>query len=186
VRPLRPGESAQLSWPGGAVECRVVAAAGAYVLLHPAHAVTVPASACSLTYLDGYVPMGFDGVVEGSAHPGELRFRVTDTGRVADRRSTVRLPLTEVPVEIGDHPAEILDVSAGGARVRCSRRLPRGTEVTVRAQLPGGPAIDADAIVRTSEPGIVCLEWTAMRDATAAEVGAWTVERLRHTVNATA
>jgi hypothetical protein len=184
MRPLRSGEEAQLSWDDGAVECRVVAAAGAYVLLRPTRAIAVPSGECSLTYLDGYVPMGFDGVVEAGSHPSELRFRVTDHGRPADRRGTPRVPVAvavevSLTMPVGDEApvseGRVLDVSAGGMRFRRLGRLPKGTPVRVRAELPGGPVIDADAVVRASEPGIYSVEYTRMHS----EVGAWTIDVLR-------
>src|SRR4051812_36827208 len=124
MRPLRSGDEAQLAWNGGTVACHVVAAAGAYVLLRPAHGVVTPEGPCSLTYLDGRIPMGWDGVVEPGAHPSELRFRVPETAGQADRRSSVRIPV-EAPVllaapDVGEPVAEgrLIDVSAGGMRLR--------------------------------------------------------------------
>src|SRR4051794_41747714 len=79
MRLLRPGQDTVLSWRSGAVECRVVAAAGQFVLLRPERRDalgTVPSGACSLTYLDGMVPMGWDGQVEAGGPPGGLRVRV--------------------------------------------------------------------------------------------------------------
>src|SRR4051794_37342270 len=99
MRPLRSGDEAQLGWNGGAVTCRVGAAAGAYVLLRPERGIATPDGPCSLPYLDGRIPMGWDGTVDAAAHPSELRFRVTDSGRVADRRSSVRIPV-EAPVQL--------------------------------------------------------------------------------------
>jgi hypothetical protein len=143
-----------------------------------------PPGTCSLTYLDGYVPMGWDGVVDAGGHPSELRFRVTDSGRVADRRSSVRVPVAEMWAQVSDGEtavtARVLDVSAGGMRVRRGGWLEKGTVVRVRAELPGGPVIDADAVVRGTEPGICSLEYVAHRGAGAAEIGGWAVDALRH------
>jgi hypothetical protein len=186
MRPLRTGDQAQLSWPRGSVECRVVAAAGAYVLLRPEGPGAPPAGRCSLTYLDGKIPMGWDGEVMAGPNTRELRFRVTDTGRVADRRGSVRVPVTApVHVAMTDNTREpagtgsIIDVSAGGMRFRRNGRIPKGANVRVHAELPGGPVIEADAVVRSSEPGICSVEYTSMHGSSAAEVGAWTVEVLR-------
>ena len=74
MRPLRPGEATLLSWRGGAVQCRVVAAAGSYVLLRPARTTLAPVGSCTLATLDGE-PAGWDGEVELALHPHELRFR---------------------------------------------------------------------------------------------------------------
>ena len=175
-----------LSWKGGAVDCRVVAAAGAFVLLRPDHVVTAmeqpPSGPSSLTYLDGMIPVGWDGEVEPSSEPGELRFRLLDDAGGADRRSSVRLPIfanADVTFEGQTLVAQLLDVSAGGIRFRQPGRLEAGSLLRVRAELPGGPVIDSDAVVRTSEVGATSAEFTAMHGATAQEIGAWTVARLR-------
>ena len=188
MRPLRHGDEAQVSWNDGAVSCRVIAAAGSYVLLRPDRDPTeAPAGPCSLTYLDGYVPMGWDGELAPGTAPGEFRFRVTDTGRVADRRNTVRVPVeasvhVDVPGERTreDLDGRIIDVSAGGMRLRRRGQIAKGTPVRVRAELPGGPIIDADAIVRASEPGICSVEYMTLNASTAEDIGAWSVGVLRH------
>ena len=185
MRLLRPGQDTVLSWRSGAVECRVVAAAGQFVLLRPerrdAHG-TVPSGACSLTYLDGMVPMGWDGRVEAGAHAGELRFRVGDAAP-ADRRSAVRVPIFAAVhvTSAGRDPVDgrLLDVSAGGMRFRAPGRIDCGTVVRVRARLTDGLTVDADAVVRASEPGVTSVEFTAMHAASAQDIGAWTVGVLR-------
>ena len=186
MRLLRPGQDTVLSWPAGAVECRVVAAAGQFVLLRPERRDalgTVPDGTCSLTYLDGMVPMGWDGRVEAGAHPGELRFRVGDAGACADRRSSVRVPVfaTVHVTSAGREPldGQLLDVSAGGLRFRARGRIATGTALRVRTQLGDDLQIDADAVVRASEPGITSVEFTAMHAADGQEIGAWTVAVLR-------
>src|SRR6266508_5742653 len=98
MRPLRPGQDIVLSSKRGAVDCRVLAAAGRFVLLQPSRPGGVELTSSfngtsSLTYLDGMVPMGWDGEVELGNHPGELRFRIADGDRDADRRSAVRVPV---------------------------------------------------------------------------------------------
>jgi len=186
MRPLRPGQDTVLSWPGGAVDCHVVAAAGAFVLLR-ANGVSslgedLFTGGCSLTFLDGMIPMGWDGSVEFGAEPGELRFRVSE-GAGADRRSSVRLPIfatVSVAAAGGERlRGQMLDISAGGMRFRQPGQLATGTLVHLRAELPGGPTVEAHAVVRKSEPGVTAVEYTAMHDASAQDVGAWTVAQLR-------
>src|SRR3954471_5349619 len=93
---LRTGQDVVLSWPSGAADCHVVAAAGAFVLLRPVRSAKladgVPGPA-TITFLEGMIPMGWEGDVEGGGEPGELRFRVGQEERGADRRSSVRLPI---------------------------------------------------------------------------------------------
>ena len=182
---LRPGQDTVISWDAGALECRVVAAAGQFVLLAPERGTDAtgdPSGHCSLTYLEGMVPMGWDGTVERAGHPGELRFRVRDGGQAADRRSSVRVPVTaSATLRHGDETldGQVLDVSAGGLRLRHRGRLASGTPVHVRVELPGSLVVDADGVVRTSQPGVSCVEFTAMHAADPAAVGAWTVGVLR-------
>jgi hypothetical protein len=185
MRLLRPGQDTVLSWDSGAIECTVVAAAGHYVLLRPdARALLseMPGGECSLTYLDGMVPMGWDGLVEFGGQPGELRFRVRAEDTAADRRSSVRVPLrATVEVEHPDGTLEgaMMDVSAGGLRFRHQGRLPVGTLVRVRSSLHEGLEIDADAVVRMSEPGVTAVEFTVMHGSDGQAIGAWTVGILR-------
>ena len=185
MRPLRPGEATLLSWRGGAVQSRVVAAAGSYVLLRPARITLAPVGTCTLATLDGE-PAGWDGDVEPAPHPHELRFRVADTARPADRRSSVRVPvhaLAELFGPDGDvDEVELLDVSAGGMRFRRSRDLPEGTSVRVHARLPDGPVIEADAVVRVSAPDACGVAFTELHGTTAADIGSWTVDLLRATI----
>ena len=187
---LRPGQDTVLSWSSGALDCRVVAAAGAFVLLRPerANAMTsgVPTGSCALTFLDGLVPMGWDGSVEPGSAPGELRFRVAGDGVEADRRSSVRLPVfldAAVTVDGVTAVCQLLDVSAGGARFRSARRLTVGTPAHLHASLGDGLELDADAVVRTSEPSIAAVEFTQLNGISAQEIGAWTVARLRASLN---
>ena len=64
MKHLRSGQDTVLSLGGRAVECKVVAAAGRFVLLRPERKADVfPFGRCSLTYLSGMVPMGWDGTV---------------------------------------------------------------------------------------------------------------------------
>lgn len=181
MRALRPGEGTLLSWRGGAVECRVVAAAGSYVLLRPTRITLAPIGPCTLSTLAGE-PFGWDGDVDLAAHPHELRFRVADGSRPADRRAAVRVPVTApVAVRADDGTiadAELIDVSAGGMRFRRRGALRPGSSVRVHAELPDGPVIDAEAVVRVA--GDDCaVEYTEMLAATRADVGAWTVDVLR-------
>lgn len=191
MRLLRTGQETVLSWSAGAVDCQVVAAAGPFVLLRPvevpAEAEGPPAGASSLTYLDGMVPMGWDGQVEPAAAPGELRFCV-DGGRPADRRSAVRIPVTAEAVvhALGaENGCRVIDVSAGGMRLRTpDRRFAVGSTVHVRAQLPAnGPAVDCQAVVRSSEPGIAAVEFATLAPDRAQEIGVWAVERLRSSLS---
>jgi hypothetical protein len=189
MRPLQLGQDVVLSWPGGAADCRILAAAGRYVLVTPNRPEDfVPAGQldrCTLTYLDGMVPVGWDGSVQLGGRPGELRFRVEDFERPADRRSTVRVPVfatADVTVDgLGEMEAAVLDVSAGGMRLRHAGELMPGTRLSLRAQFEGAGTcfIVADAVVRTAQPGISSVEFTAMHAATADQVGAWTVAVLR-------
>jgi hypothetical protein len=184
MRALRTGDEAELSWSGGGVGCQVVAAAGAYVLLRPERETPAPELPVSLTYLDGRVPMGWDGAVRAGAHEGELIFSAGD-GRTLDRRSAVRVPvMARLRLTVGDRvvDAQVLDVSAGGMRFRQPGRLPPSTPVNVRVSLPDDLVIDAEAVVRTSEPGISSVEFTEMRAADAQTIGAWTVGVLRRSL----
>jgi hypothetical protein len=182
MRPLRPGEATLLSWRGGAVECRVVAAAGSYVLLRPTRITLAPVGSCTLSTLHGD-PAAWDGDVELAPHPHELRFRVADATRPPDRRSSVRVSVHADAEVAGPGGAidqvELLDISAGGMRFRRSGHLSEGTPVRVHARLPGGPVIEADAVVRVSDPDACGVAFTELRGATAADIGAWTVEVLR-------
>ena len=74
------------------------------------------------------------------------------------------------------------DVSAGGLRFRHQGRIPMGTTVRAIAVLSEGLVIDADAVVRGSEPGVTSLQFTEMRGADAQAIGAWTVGVLRASV----
>jgi PilZ domain len=166
------------------MDCRVVASAGAYVLLKLGRGQwdSPPAGACSLTYLDGMTPMGLDGDVEPGAHEGEIRFRLISTGS-ADRRSSVRLPVM-APVTLTkggeSQPARLLDVSAGGMRfVHGAGKHELGEVVRVEVHLPDGPFVAADAVVRASEAQISSVEFTMLHHGTPQEIGAWTVARLR-------
>ena len=95
MRPLRPGQDTVLSWAEGAVDCRVVAAAGglraaaARALRRPTSDRT-PSGRCSLTYLDGMIPMGWDGTVE----PGSAAASCASHGR---RGRDGRPPLVRAP-----------------------------------------------------------------------------------------
>jgi hypothetical protein len=184
MKPLRPGQDTVLSWSAGAIECHVVAAAGSFVLLQPDRRTgAVPMGKCSLTFLDGMIPMGWDGTVEEGSRPGELRFCVGDTSRAADRRSTVRLPIFAQIVAraaTGDPiHGHVLDISAGGLRFRHPGRFEAGTPLRIRAELPGGLVVDAEAIARTVEKGITSLEFLTMYGASMGEIGEWTVNVLR-------
>jgi hypothetical protein len=184
MRHLRSGQDTVLSWSGRAVECKVVAAAGRFVLLRPERRSDVfPFGKCSLTYLAGMVPMGWDGTVEPGAHEGEWRFHVAPGAPAPERRSSVRLPvMAPVAVRLPDGEAvegSLLDISAGGVRFRHAGRIDGGTMLRVTTTLPDGLHVDADAVVRTSEPGVTSLEFLAMHAADSATVGAWVVDRLR-------
>jgi hypothetical protein len=186
MRPLRSGQETVLSWKDGAVECRVVAAAGAYILLHPDRHLdpfSAPAGQASLTYLEGMVPMGWDGEVSAGAEPGELRFRVGGADTAADRRSSVRVPLfAAVRITGADgevHAGQLLDVSAGGMRFRHSLYLAAGHTLRVMSALPDGIVIDAEAVVRAAEVGVAAVEFTQMHAADRDTVGRWTVSVMR-------
>jgi hypothetical protein len=182
---LRSGQEAVLSWRTGAVECRIVAAAGAFVLLRPERRldpITSPNGAASLTYLDGMVPMGFDGDVQSGGEPGELRFRVTDPDRAADRRSAVRVPLfAAVRLNTGEEvlDGQLLDVSAGGMRFRHTGRLQPGRMIRVLCALEEGIVVDADAAIRAAEQGVTSVEFVAMHGVDQQTLGRWTVGMLR-------
>jgi PilZ domain len=184
MKPLRPGQDTVLSWSAGAIECRVVAAAGSFVLLRPDRSTgAVPMGTSSLTFLDGMVPMGWDGSVEPGGHPGELRFRVREGDEAADRRSAVRVPVfadVSVTTAAGDSSVgQLLDISAGGLRLRHRGGLEIGSLVRVRTTLADGLTVDADAVVRKTAPDVVSVEYTAMHAADGQAIGAWTVRILR-------
>jgi hypothetical protein len=182
MRPLRPGEATLLSWRGGAVQSRVIAAAGSYVLLRPARTTLAPVGSCYLATLGGE-PSGWDGEVEPAPDPHELRFRVADAARPADRRSSVRVPVHALAELLGPDggvdEVELVDVSAGGMRFRRTGELPEGTPVRVHARLPGGPVIEADAVVRMSAPDACGVAFTELHGSTADDIGSWTVDVLR-------
>lgn len=178
-----------LTWPAGTADCRVVAAAGAFVLLRPERLqgmATANPGASSLTFLHGMIPMGWDGNAVWAGEPGELRFRVNEGEREADRRSSVRLPIfAEVMVATDDTEmrGQILDISAGGMRFRGTGRHQRDAFLRVHAQLPNGPVVDAHGIVRLSEPGgVTAIEFIEFHVGSAQEVGAWTVAQLRRSL----
>ena len=133
-----------LSWPAGAADCRVVAAAGQFVLLQPLTLMSFTDSlpdGCTLTFLDGMIPMGWDGEVEFGPVPGELRFRLSDSDAGAERRSSVRLPVFAEVIVTSSNGSEmrgsLLDVSAGGMRFRDTGRHELGTILRVHVALPG-------------------------------------------------
>ncbi|MEA2125543.1 MAG: PilZ domain [Solirubrobacteraceae bacterium] len=190
---LSPGQDVVISWSSGATDCQVIAAAGAFVLLRPdptGSVLDAIPGACTLTFLDGMIPMGWDGTIHFGSEPGELRFQVSDSSRAADRRSAVRLPIfadVDVTIEGRTSRAQMLDISATGMRFRGPNRPRLGETISVRVQLPGGPAVDADGIVRLSEPGaVIAVEFTALRVGTVREIGAWTVAQLRQSLTARA
>jgi hypothetical protein len=184
--PLRPGQDIVLSSHDGAVDCKVVAVAGHYVLLKPQKpadvmlATAFTGRASSLTYLDGMVPTGLDGDVEQGSRADELRFRVT---QAVDRRSSVRVPVfAQVVARLSEGDpihGQVLDVSAGGMRFRHPGKTKPGEVIRLRAELPGGLVVDAEGIVRTMQAGVTSVEFIAMHGATSAEVGEWTVNVLR-------
>ena len=186
---LRPGQDTVLSWDSGNTNCRVVAAAGGFVLLRPEHPdwlLEVVPGACTLSFLDGMIPMGWDGDAVWGVEPGEVRFRVCEDNGAPDRRSSVRLPIyAEVTVTSAgaQMQGQILDVSAGGLRFRGTGRHELGKMLRVLAHLPGGPVVYADGCVRLSEPGgVTAIEFTAFHDGSAEAVGAWTVAQLRRSL----
>jgi len=186
MRPLSSGQDTVLSWRTGALECRVVAAAGDYVLLRPEVPVDpafAPRGAASLTYLDGMVPMGWDGDVQPGGEFGELRFQVTDPDRTADRRSSVRVPIFAavriVDVDATVHSGHLLDVSAGGMRFRHPGRFEEGAMLRVLCALSEELVIDSDAIVRAAQQGVTSVEFTHMRCASRDTIARWTVGLLR-------
>ena len=177
-----------LSSREGAVDCRVVAAAGRYILLQPEQPgdvhlpLTFPGPS-SLTFLDGMVPVGWDGTVEKGSSGDELRFIVAEGDHAADRRSTVRVPVMAQIVAVNTEgevfEGSLLDVSAGGLRFRHKGHMRSGEVVRVRVDLPSGPSIDADAYVRGAEVGVTSVEFTEMHAASGQEIGTWTVNILR-------
>lgn len=187
MAPLRPGQDVVLSWSVGAADCRVVAAAGAYVLLRPQRSGRViegiPATDATLTFLDGMIPMGWDGALDFGAEAGELRFRINDAVNGADRRSSVRLPIfADVMVQDSEREmrGQLLDVSAGGLRFRGTGGHEIDTLLRVHVQLPSGPVVDAHGVVRMSQPGgVTAIEFTAFHVGSAQDIGAWTVGQLR-------
>jgi PilZ domain len=185
---IRSGQEIVLSSMDGAVDCRVVAAAGYYVLLRPSKprdvefASTFSGRRSSLTFLDGMIPTGVDGAVEAGVRPGELRFHVEEE---VDRRTAVRVPVyaqvvARLPSGEPIH-GQVLDVSAGGLRFRHSSRLrvAAGTPVRVRSDLPMGLTIDAEGVVRMAIAGVISIEFSSMHANTAAEIGRWSVNVLR-------
>jgi hypothetical protein len=185
---IRPGQEIVLSSNDGAVDCHVIAAAGYYVLLRASKpgdiefASTFAGRRSSLTYLDGRVPTGVDGAVEAGKNWDELRFRVEEE---VDRRTSVRVPVyakivARLPGGQSVH-GTVLDVSAGGLRMRhgAKLRVPSGTPMRVRTELPGGLILDSDAVIRTAMAGVISAEFTRMHGASKADIGAWGVDILR-------
>jgi hypothetical protein len=185
---LRPGQDIVLASSEGAVDCRVVATAGHYVLLRPdkpadVHLEPTFAGRSSLTYLDGMIPMGVDGAVEPGSHAGELRFHVDEAQEPVDRRSAVRVPVFgQIVARLADGEpihGHVLELSARGLRFRHPGPVATGSPIRVRAELPGGLVVDADAVVRTVQAGLTSVEFTTMHAATGPEIGEWTVNILR-------
>jgi hypothetical protein len=182
MRPLRSGQEAVLAWEGGAVECRVVAVAGEYILLRPerlADPDEVPSGPASLTYLEGMVPIGWDGDVQPGAQAGELRFRVVG---VADRRGAVRVPVTATVHLSGSEDVragQVMDLSAGGLRFRHGGRLGLGQELRLVCALPGGIVIDADAVVRAGGSGVTSVAFTRLYGVDRDTLARWAVSVLR-------
>ncbi len=186
---LVSGQEAVLSWVEGSVSCRVIAAAGRYVLLRPERDDPFslrPSGTCSLTYLDGVIPMGFDGEVEPAAHPGEFRFRLGDREREAERRLTARVA-ADAPVWVAVAGevirGRLFDVSAGGMRFRHPVRLGGvGDPIRVVCELDDGLRIDADAVICTADVGVCSIRFTELHDADAQAIGAWTINQLRRSL----
>lgn len=185
---LAPGQDAVLSLGRTDVDCRVVASAGAFVLLQPRNddvpTGAVPARGCSLSFMDGLIPMVWEGEVAPGSAPGELRFQLGGREHATDRRSSVRLPVTATvtaTVDGGKAQGQLLDVSAGGMRYRHPVQLAAGQLVRVATVLPHeGPVIDAEAVVRQSAPtGVTAVQFTAMYGASVQDVGGWTITWLR-------
>lgn len=188
---LAPGQDTVLSLHRMSVDCRVVAAAGAFVLLKsrgeelPHEA--LPAKDCVLSFMDGMVPMVWDGEVQPGAEAGELRFQLAAQERATDRRSAVRLPVVALVTATVDGVAsrgQMLDISAGGLRYRHPVQLGADRRVRVGVTLPrGGPYVEAEAVVRQSTPtGVTSVEFTAMHGASVQDIGAWTIGWLRESL----
>jgi hypothetical protein len=186
---LRSGQEAVLSWPEGSISCRIIAVAGRFVLLKPERDdpfSSRPHGFCSLTYLDGVIPMGFDGDVQPAAFPGEFRFQVAEREQAAERRATARVA-ADGPVWIvaGEEvvTGRLLDLSAGGARFRHASRIGGpGSRVRMIAELPDGPRVDAECIVCAAEVGVSSVRFEQLHDASAADIGAWTINELRRSL----
>ena len=73
-----------------------------------------------------------------------------ETGR--NRREFRRIPATEVPVTAAFSPGpdvRLIDLSRGGARFECERRLLPGSNVSLRLVAPEGPVIVRGRVVRS-------------------------------------
>ena len=67
-------------------------------------------------------------------------------------------PVSAVPAGGEPVAGSLLDVSAGGLRFRHAGRLDVGTMLRATTTLPDGLHIDADAVVRASEPGVTSVD----------------------------
>ena len=187
MKRLTPGKSVQLVCPDhGRLAGRVVATAGPWTLLSLAD----PA-ALAPEWLDGEVHVvffeGADAVkLRGSAQPGdrpgELRFLAGPAGK-EDARRAPRVPMMQNATLLGPSgallEAEVVDLGAGGVRVRHHGSFVSGDRVRIQLKLPDGPRVDADAVVKESWNGTSVLVFVDFRTVGGQSIAEWCVDELR-------
>jgi hypothetical protein len=186
MRHLEPGQEVVLASADAAIDGRVIAVAGRYVLIHRDHGPDVEQddawSNATLTYLEGLLPMTCDGSVYPGARPEEVRFFTAYGTPVVERRGDVRVPVAS-SIALSTHSGstlhgQLIDLSAGGLRMRHSGRLMRGIQVRVRVELPN-LVIDADAVTHRVELGGTTLRFTRFHAGSSPQISEWAVALLR-------
>lgn len=175
--------------PGGQTfPCLVVAVAGTWVLLAAAdRTAQLPAwidGDVYLVFFESVYPIRLRGRVEPGRVPGELRFTtVSSIGHHPEPREAPRVNVTlSASILTADGhmiDGEVLDISAGGLKLRYHESLAAGATARVRLQLLDGPLIDVDVEVANLRPGSSSVRFLHFRAGSAQEVAEWCMDHLR-------